>query len=71
MTTYIVEGRYDCPQLARCQLLADRLEVLVPSVSTKFKLFEPQEFRERLAYVARSFPALGESANASKKIKYK
>ncbi|KAL8274630.1 hypothetical protein Esti_001459 [Eimeria stiedai] len=56
MTTYIVEGRCDCARLARCQLLADRVFVILPSVRIQTEIFEPDEYKERLASHACSFP---------------
>ncbi|KAL8437994.1 hypothetical protein ACSSS7_000564 [Eimeria intestinalis] len=56
MTAYIVEGRCDCARLARCQLLADRVSVILPSVRIHTEIYEPEEFKERITSHARSFP---------------
>ncbi|KAL8435422.1 hypothetical protein Efla_005163 [Eimeria flavescens] len=70
MTTFIVEGRCDCTRVARCQLLADRLMTLLPSVTIRTEIFEPSEYQDRLACLARSFSNFSLSHNSEGPVVY-
>ncbi|OEH79215.1 hypothetical protein cyc_01528 [Cyclospora cayetanensis] len=70
MSIFIVEGRCDCARLARCQLLSERLSALIPSVSVKFYLFEPEAYLERLKCIARSFPSCDQTDNSGAPVIY-